>query len=147
MAGGIRRRGREAALQQLYQIDVTGDESTEARDMFWLGRGDETETAELREFVDLLVGKVLTQRTKIDALIDAASKNWDVERFSKVDLALLRLSTAEILSSPEVPGEVVVNEAVEIARRFSDTKSASFINGVLDRIAREEGRLRGGSRA
>lgn len=143
MAGGIRRRGREAALQLLYQIDVTGDESADARALFWEGRDEPDTSEELRDFVDVLVGKVLARRVEIDGLIDQAAQNWDVDRFSRVDLALLRLASAELLASPDVPGEVVVNEAVEIARRFSDSKSASFINGVLDRIARDQGRLRG----
>ena len=84
---------------------------------------------------------VLADRARIDAAIDAAAANWDLARFSRVDLNLLRLAVGELFGSPEVPAPVVINEAVEIAHRFSDEKAASFINGVLDRVARDSGRI------
>ncbi len=142
MSAGIRRRGREAALQLLYQIDISGDDSGDARDRFWLAHPAGDREAEIREFTESLVAKTLELREGLDSMIDAAAINWDLGRFSRVVLALMRLACAELMASPDVPGEVIVNEAVEIARRFSDDRAASFINGVLDRIARDQGRLK-----
>lgn len=142
MSGGVRRRGRESALQLLYQIDLSGDDSKEARDRFWLAHPGGEREPDIREFSESLVEQALARREELDSWIDAAAINWDLERFSRVDLALMRMACAELASSPEVPGEVVVNEAVEIARRFSDDRAASFINGVLDRIASDQGRLK-----
>jgi N utilization substance protein B len=142
VTAGTRRRGREAALQLLYQVEISGDPSAEARERFWLVHPSGEVDPDVREFAEFLVASTLERQDALDALIDAAATNWDLDRFSRVDLALMRLACAELLASPEVPGEVIVNEAVEIARRFSDDRAASFINGVLDRIAGQQGRLR-----
>jgi N utilization substance protein B len=136
-----RRKGREAALQLLYQVDLTGDRGDTAFESYWDSWPDGEADPRTREFAEALVRSVFSDAGRIDASIDAAAENWDIERFSKVDLNLLRLAVAELLGSPEVPAPVVINEAVEIARRFSDSKAAAFINGVLDRVARETGRI------
>ena len=141
MSRPSRRKAREAALQLLYQLDLTGtrDEATFAA--YWQSWPDEDQDERTREFAETLVRFVLEDETRIDAAIDAAAKNWDIGRFSRVDLSLLRLAVGELFSSPEVPAPVVIIEAVEIAHRFSDGRSASFINGVLDRVARDAGRI------
>jgi len=138
-----RRKGREAALQLLYQVELTGDFSRPTLQLFWeqhptQSTGDEGEST--REFAEKLVDCVTSERPRIDALIDDAARNWDLERLSRVDLSILRLAVGEMLAMPETPAAVIINEAVEIARRFSDDKAASFINAVVDRIAREQGR-------
>jgi N utilization substance protein B len=142
-----RRLAREAALQLLYQVDLTGDSGEKAFDAYWDSWPDVEKDPRTREFAEQIVRFVLSDGERIDAAIDAAAKNWDLERFSRVDLNLLRLAVAELLGSPEVPAPVVINEAVEIARRFSDEKAAAFINGVLDRVARDAGRIEGGQKA
>lgn len=136
-----RRRAREAALQLLYQVDLTGDAGDTAFASYWKSWPEEEQDPRLREFAETLVRFVLSDEKRIDAAIDAAARNWDLDRFSRVDLNLLRLAVGELLGSPEVPAPVVINEAVEIAHRFSDEKAASFINGVLDRVARDTGRI------
>ncbi len=141
MGRGDRRRGREAALKLLYQIDLTGDSSPAAIDLFWQNQSEKQAAEEAKVFADDLVARVLERKAELDAIIDGAAEHWDIERFSRVDLNLIRLAVCELVSFPEVPGRVVVNEAVEIARRFSDGKSAAFINGVLDHIARARGRF------
>jgi len=138
-----RRRGREAALQLLYQTAVSGEPDQDALELFWQSHPVADETGALREFAEELVRAVLQHSSRIDALIDEAAVNWDLDRLSRVDLSLLRLAVGELIAFPETPPPVVINEAVEIARRFSDEKAASFINGVLDRIAREQGSIRG----
>ena len=128
-------------MQLLYQVDLTGDDGDAAFASYWKSWPGVEQDARTREFAETLVRFVLSDEARIDAVIDAAAKNWDLERFSRVDLNLLRLAVGELLGSPEVPAPVVINEAVEIAHRFSDEKAASFINGVLDRIARDAGRI------
>lgn len=141
MSRPSRRQAREAALQLLYQVDLTGDSGDAAFAAYWKSWPEEEQDPRTREFAETLVRFVLSDEVRIDAAIDAASKNWDLERFSRVDLNLLRLAVGELLGSPEVPAPVVINEAVEIAHRFSDERAASFINGVLDKVARDAGRI------
>jgi N utilization substance protein B len=136
-----RRKAREAALQLLYQVDLTGDRADTAFDAYWESLPGVEQDLRTREFAEGLVRFVLGDEARIDAAIDSAAHNWDIDRFSRVDLNLLRLAVGELLGSPDVPAPVVINEAVEIARRFSDERSASFINGVLDRVARDAGRI------
>ena len=141
MSRPSRRKAREATLQLLYQVDLTGDAGDSAFAAYWKSWPEVEQDPRTREFAETLVRFVLAEEKRIDAAIDAAARNWDLERFSRVDLNLLRLAVGELLGSPEVPAPVVINEAVEIAQRFSDEKSASFINGVLDRVARDLGRI------
>jgi len=136
-----RRQAREAALQLLYQMDLTGDRGDGAFESYWVSLQETLPDAGTREFAERLVRLVLDDTVRIDAAIDRAATNWDIDRFSRVDLSLLRLAVGELLGAPEVPAPVVINEAVEIARRFSDERAASFVNGVLDRVARDAGRL------
>ena len=137
---GSRRKGREAALQVLYQFELGGGELAALLDSYWSTRRDPGEG--VRCFTEKLVSEVFQHGGRIDSLINESLENWDMSRLSKVDLNLLRLAVAELLCSPEVPGAVVIDEAVEVARRFSDPEAASFVNGVLDGIGRRLGRLK-----
>lgn len=141
MSRPSRRQAREAALQLLYQVDLSGNCDEAAFAEYWKSWPEVEQDERTREFAEKLVRFVLADEDRIDAAIDVAAKNWDLDRFSRVDLNLLRLAVGELLCSPEVPAPVVINEAVEIAHRFSDERSASFINGVLDRVARDTGRI------
>ncbi len=141
MSRPSRRKAREAALQLLYQVDLTGESDDAAFAAYWKSWPEIENDARTREFAENLVRFVLADGVRIDAAIDAAARNWDLARFSRVDLNLLRLAVGELFGSPDVPAPVVINEAVEIAHRFSDEKAASFINGVLDRVARDSGRI------
>lgn len=136
---GPRRMAREAALQVLFAADHVHPElEVEA------ARGAFEEVCE--EFklprrthvraLELAVG-VARNRKDIDLAIGRASENWKVERLAAVDRAVLRIATFELLHEPETPPEVVIDEAVEIARRFGGERSPAFVNGVLDVIARQ----------
>jgi N utilization substance protein B len=129
---GARRKGRELAVQALYQIEVRGDSSAEALGPFWkqseAGPG-------AKEFAAALVAGVTDQRQRIDALIADACEHWRLERLSPVDLTVLRIATFELLRLPPLPTSVVLDEAIEIARRFGTADSSAFVNGVLDQIA------------
>src|SRR5262249_35439483 len=137
---GSRRAARELALQALYQVDLLGDGQQDARSLalFW-EHFDPAADPEVREFARALVDGVREQRERIDALIARAAEHWRLPRLSRVDLSLLRLGTFELIGRPEIPASVTLNEAVEIARRFGSEESASFVNGVLDHVARQVG--------
>jgi len=134
---GVRRKARESALQLLYQIEVSGDRSERAFREFWEGQPDRGE--DCRSFAEELVNAVLDRCVELDSVIDAAADNWQLERLSRIDLNLLRLGVCELLDTNDVPAEVVVSEAIDIARKYCDVEAPAFINGVLDRVARERG--------
>lgn len=131
---GTRRKGRELALQALYQFEMTGDISDGAVDSF-LNHFEGT--AKAKEFARRLVSGVVSQRSEIDRRIEQSTENWKLARLAKVDLLILRLATYELVYCPDIPLNVSLNEAIEIAKRFGTDDSAAFINGVLDQIAHE----------
>jgi N utilization substance protein B len=127
-----RRKAREYALQILFQLDVTGSEySDDVLDDFW---ENIKEDEDVKEFTrDIVVG-ALKYKDTIDRLIVKISKNWTLERMPVVDRSILRAAVYEILYRPDVPRIVVINEAIEISKKYSTEDSASFINGILDKI-------------
>ncbi len=129
---GTRRKGRELALQVLYQIEVTGDASTTAVELFM---GHFEGSAMAREFARRLVSGVSTNKEKIDRLIEQSADHWRLRRMAKVDLTILRMATYEMLFCSDIPMNVSMDEAIEIGRRFGSVDSSTFINGVLDQVA------------
>ena len=127
---GQRRRGREHALQVLFQIDLTGGTTSEVLERFWDGvEIDESG----KEFTERLVHGVLAERDAIDRRVVRAAQRWKLARMPVVDRNVLRVAVYELLSA-ESPPPVVIDEAIEVARRFGSGESAGFINGVLDTI-------------
>jgi N utilization substance protein B len=128
---GARRRGRELALQMLYQWDVTRRPVEEiVESIEGLQRSGEAARAFARELVEGAVDRV----EEIDGLIAEHSERWRIDRMSVVDRSLLRLAIYELLSKSSPPG-VVINEALEIAKRFSSAESTAFLNGILDAVS------------
>ncbi len=136
-----RTRARELALQFLFQLDVQGPEHREALEPFLDDalRGKPGGT-EARAYALKLVDGVLAHQPAIDGLIREAARNWDLERMAGVDRTVLRLGCYELLHEPEVPVKVSLNEAIELAKRFSTESSGAFVNGILDRIRKDQGR-------
>jgi N utilization substance protein B len=134
---GARRQSREIALQALYRIEVTGDASPEALERLW--RHFEA-PIEARGFALELIDGVNAEREAIDRMLAAATEHWSLGRLSRVDLSVLRIAAYELLRRDErVPTSVVIDEAIEIARRFGGEESSQFVNGVLDEIANRLG--------
>jgi N utilization substance protein B len=134
---GARTTAREAALQMLFAIDATGSDVDDAIRDFWRELpGD----AEGREYADQLVRGVRGDAEKLDERIRAASQNWRLERMARIDRNALRLGAYELLTRTDVPRAVILDEAVELAKRFGSDESSKFVNGVLDRIADDLGR-------
>jgi len=127
-----RRKGRELALQALYQIEMTGDPSAGAVDLFL--RHFEG-TAKAKEFARRLVSGVVSQCHEIDRIIEQCTDNWKLARLAKVDLVILRVATYELIFCPDIPTTVSLDEAIEIGKRFGSADTATFINGVLDQVA------------
>ncbi len=128
-----RTKSRERALQALYQIDVASTDLDEALVRFW--RSFEPVEREVREMAEVLVRGVAAHRRQIDEAIEAVSVNWRLDRMAKVDRNVLRLAVHELLHRPEVPVKVVIDEAIELGKKFGSESSGAFVNGVLDRIA------------
>ena len=139
-ATGIRRSGRAYALQLLYARD--GDPSTDVAGaaVSWADAFELDVDPQAQLFARDLVAAPPDRGMQIDALIAGASKNWRIDRMSRVDRNILRLGACELIAFPEVPVKVVINEAVELAKRFGTSESSAFVNGVLDRIAGAAGR-------
>src|SRR5688572_18586990 len=134
---GARRRGREAALQILFSIDLAGDPVDHVlRDHFAFLAA----SAEGREYAQLLVRGVHEKSQAIDEMIRKVSEHWRLERMPRVDRNILRLSAYELVHLADVPRRVTLNEAVELAKRYGGEGSAGFVNGVLDRIATDLGK-------
>ena len=132
---GTRRKSRELALQMLFQLDMGKQSSDEVRKTFWTERRDLDD--KVRDFADDLF-RVASERTgEIDQIIEHKAEHWRMDRMAAVDRNVLRCAVAEFLGFSETPKPVVINEALEIARRFSTPESVQFINGVLDSVARE----------
>jgi transcription antitermination protein NusB len=139
---GTRRKAREAALQVLYQIDTASVPASEVEQsissFFELYADPEDDAA--RDFAEKLVRGCAAHLEAIDAKIREVSRHWRIERMARVDRNVMRLAVHELMALPDVPRRVTLNEAVELAKRFGDENSASFVNGVLDKIASELGK-------
>jgi transcription antitermination protein NusB len=137
---GTRRSGRAYALQLLYARD--GDAATDVTGaaVSWADAFDLEIDPPAQLFARELVAAASTRGAEIDELIASASKNWRIDRMSRVDRNILRLGAAELIAFRDVPVKVVINEAVELAKRFGTAESSAFVNGVLDRIATAAGR-------
>ena len=129
---GKRTRARERALQALYQIDVAASDIDEALARFW--RSFEPAEREVQDLAEQLVRGVHRERRAIDERIEAASTNWRVDRMARVDRNALRLAVFELVHG-DAPVKVVINEAIELGKKYGSESSGAFVNGVLDRIA------------
>jgi transcription antitermination protein NusB len=134
-ATGKRRKSRELAMQMLFQADVGKQTPDEVRKTFWEAR--EEVDGETRGFSEDIFRVATVRNEEIDDLIQAHSANWRLNRMPAVDRSVLRTAIAELLGFPDTPAPIVINESLEIARRFSAPESLKFLNGVLDAIAQQ----------
>jgi N utilization substance protein B len=132
---GTRRKSRELALQMLFQADMGGQTASEVRQTFWGER--EAVGEEARSFAEDLFRVATDRAAEIDQIIERHARHWRMERMAAVDRNIIRASVAEFLGYPRTPKAIVINEAIEIARKYSSPESLQFINGVLDSIGTE----------
>jgi N utilization substance protein B len=130
---GLRREGRELALQMLYALD--SNSSVGLRETLQTFRDEQAEvTGRVREFAEELVNGIRENNEIIDEAVRARSKNWSLSRMPRVDLNVMRMATYELMFRSDIPKKVSINEAIEIARKFGDKESPAFVNGILDEI-------------
>ena len=132
---GTRRKSRELAMQMLFQGDLGKQKPEEVEQLFWDSRDDVDDMT--RGFADDLHRLATQREEEVDGLIQKHAQNWRLERMPVVDRNLLRTAVAEMLGYPKTPAAVIINEALEIARRYAAPESIHFLNGVLDAIGRE----------
>jgi N utilization substance protein B len=123
---GTRRKSRELAMQMLFQGDLGKQTPEEVRKLFWASVAEVD--PETRSF---------TRHEEIDALIESHAQNWRIERMAVVDRNLIRAAVAEMIGYPNTPAAIIINESLEIGRRYAAPESIHFLNGVLDAIARD----------
>jgi N utilization substance protein B len=130
---GLRRDARELALKILYALDT--NPSTALSETLQTFREEQDEILPgVSEFAEALVRGMLQQQEIIDEAIKSRSRNWSLTRMPRVDLSVMRLAAFELMFRPDIPKKVSINEAIEIARKFGDKESPSFVNGILDEI-------------
>jgi N utilization substance protein B len=133
-----RHRAREAAVQMLYQWEVGRSSLDEVLETFWLH--EDSPVAALaddhRAFAQKLAAGVVDTVANVDPVIAESAEHWRIERMNVVDRLILRLAVYEFLHQPDTPARVIINEALELARTFSNDDSVRFINGILDAIRR-----------
>lgn len=128
-----RRKAREYALQILFQYDLANGSLTEIMEEFWK---DKKVNSKIVSFCSQLVNGTIDNIQEIDRRISLCSLHWKLDRMSTVDRNVLRIATYELLFLKDTPASVVINEAIEVAKKFGTENSAKFINGILDSIRR-----------
>lgn len=129
---GSRREGRELALQALYSFDLNPMELKQSLVLFW---EHNLAAPTVRDFAEQLVLGVTEHRDEIDRIIEEKSKNWSLGRMARIDLNILRIAVYELHYRPDIPKNVTINEAIEVAKKFGTDESAAFINGIIDEVA------------
>ena len=138
-----RSKARAYALQMLYQVDIRHADWQQIQQEFWR---DHERAQEIILFANQLLQGTIERLPEIDALIAAHADNWDLRRMAVIDRNVLRLGVYELLHPDDVPPKVCINEAIELAKRFGDTESGKFINGILDAVHKSAGRSPDGVR-
>lgn len=132
-----RTQAREIALQILYQHEMNPGNLQELLDSYW--ENNHEVDGEIRTFTEILVKGTLDHLAEIDPVISKAADNWELSRMAVIDRNILRFATYEILFDKEIPAKVTINEAVNIAKKFSQIESGKFVNGILDKICHSQG--------
>ena len=133
---GQRRKARECALQILFQLEFNSADPKDLIKVYW---EHQKASRDVREYGTWIVETILGHGKEIDETIQAASKNWRLARMAVVDRNILRIAVGELLYEPTLVPAIVMDEAIEIAKRYSGEESAVFVNGVLDAVVRRLG--------
>lgn len=133
-----RSRAREFALQVLYQLDITGDSPDSALESFWQAHAEEEIDPESMAFTASLVKGARENISSIDLKISQYAANWQLERMAVVDRNIMRLSCYELIFCQDIPPKVSINEAVELAKKYSGPQAGKFVNAILDKIKLEK---------
>jgi N utilization substance protein B len=126
---GKRRKARESTLQILFQLEFDDSVPEKVIDSFWRNRKTSKEIAEYTQF---LVTGIISHRERIDHLIQSVSSNWRLDRMAIVDRNVLRIAVFELLYEESIAPAIVINEAIEVAKKYSSDEAGTFVNGILD---------------
>jgi N utilization substance protein B len=130
---GKRRKARESTLQILFQLEFNDSEADRAFRLYWK---DKKATKDVKDYCRWLVKGVISHRENIDKNIQSVSKHWRLSRMPVVDRNILRMAVFELLNEEDVEPAIIINEAIEIAKKYSGEQAATFINGVLDTLSK-----------
>ena len=136
---GKRRKARESTLQILFQMEFDDADPDKMVDTFWKNKKS---TKEIEEHSRWLVKGILSHRESIDRLIQSVSANWRISRMAIVDRNVLRIAVFELLYEESLAPAIVINEAIEIAKKYSSDEGAVFVNGILDDARKEIQRMK-----
>jgi len=131
---GKRRKARESALQILYQLEFDDSEVDQATDLFWQKKRAPEET---KEYSRWLVKGIVSHEKEVDEAIQSISEHWRISRMAVVDRNILRLAAFELLHAENIAPAIIINEAIEIAKKFSSPEAATFVNGILDALRKK----------
>lgn len=129
-----RTKARECALKILYQMEMTKDSCDDSIRIFWEGEPQPEEA--VKEFANQLIRGVNGNIKEIDKAISEYATNWQINRMAVVDRNILRIATFEMFYIDDIPPKVSINEAIDIAKKYGDTDSSKFVNGILDKISK-----------
>lgn len=132
-----RTQSRECALQILYQFEINPEPLEELIGKFW-GQQEESFSPEIKEFAEKLVQGTCAHQDEIDKVISRYADNWELPRMAIIDRNIMRFATYELLYLADIPPKVTINEAVNLAKKFSQEESGKFVNGILDKINHTE---------
>lgn len=128
---GLRRESRKCAINVLYSMDISGLGKEDVEESFW---SSQVFNKKIATFAKELIDGTTANLEEINKRLQEIAKNWELERMTSVDKAILRLASYELLFMPQTPPNVVINEAIELAKEFSTENSGKFVNGILDKI-------------
>lgn len=128
-----RNEARELMMQLLFQMDVQNDYSVEAKDNYL---NNIKKLQSQKNYMEIIYNQIIENKVEIDSLLNDCSEKWNISRMGKVDLAILRLSIAEIMYNEDIPDSVSINEAVNLAKKFSSQEASKFINGILGKVVK-----------
>ncbi|MCI6188781.1 MAG: transcription antitermination factor NusB [Clostridium sp.] len=131
-----RKKSREKAMELLFSITLSKDSVEEAMEVFVDNYEGNIKELDL-DYIKALLEGVEANKNEIDSIIERNLQNWKLDRISKINLTILRVGVYEIVFDENIPKKVALNEAIELGKIYSDEKSVSFINGVLDKVLKE----------
>jgi len=136
---GKRRKARESTLQILFQLEFNDPQPEKVLNLFWESRKT---SKEIKDYSSWLVKGIISHKKKIDNIIQSVSEHWRISRMAVVDRNVLRIAVFELLFEENIASAVIINEAIEIAKKYSSMEAATFVNGILDAIRKEIDTLR-----
>ncbi len=133
-----RTQARECALQILYQYEINPEPLPDLFERFWQQEEQTAATKEVRDFAEKLARGTCEHQAEIDKVISQYADNWELHRMAIIDRNIMRFATFELLFASDIPPKVTINEAVNLAKKFSQEESGKFVNGILDKINHTE---------